>query len=146
MRHASIPLVIAAFAASCVSATATVAAQEPSGNTRFDGTWLATITCDGYKDAKGYAMSFPVSIRNGVVDGQYGKVSEAASLRYTGTVAPDGTLEIRGQGRTGSPDYALTHPNNGTPYGYRLKGRLEDDKGSATRVDTRPCQASFVRQ
>jgi len=118
--------------------------------TRFDGTWGVTLTCPDFKDAgvgaKGYALRFLMDVKDGVLNGQYGREGAPGWLKYEGRVQPDGTAEIQARGLTGDPNTAVDRVRQGTPYTYRMKAQFEGTRGRGTRLDLRPCEAVFVKQ
>lgn len=115
----------------------------------FDGRWSVVLVCDDTTDrngpVKGYVYRFPVSIADGVIEGRNGSPDTPGSVRYSGTVASDGALEIVASGATGQPDYSVGRVARGTNYGYTLHGRLVGSTGEATRRELRPCRATFTR-
>src|SRR4051794_34616427 len=71
----------------CVTALAAGAAIAHSGHaqavpTKFDGTWGVTLVCADYKgadaNAKGYTFRFLAYVKDGRLEGQYGKQDEPA--------------------------------------------------------------------
>jgi hypothetical protein len=124
-------------------------AQAPQ-TTKFDGTWGVTLVCADYKgpdaNAKGYAFRFLAYVKGGRIEGQYGIEDGPSSLHYSGVISEDGSAEIQARGFTGDPDYTVNRVTKATPYRYRLKAQFEGTRGHATRVDLRPCEATFVKQ
>jgi hypothetical protein len=119
-------------------------------NNAFDGRWNVALVCDDltYKGRpiKGYAIGFPVDIRENRITGQYGQAGQAASLSMTGSIRGDGATEITVNGQTGNPDLTVGGVARNTPYTYHLRGSFSTDKGQANRVELRPCEASFTRE
>jgi hypothetical protein len=126
-----------------------LAAHAVAAVTPFDGRWSALLVCPDTKDksglVKGYEYSFPVTIRDGALQGQYGEPGHPASVTYTGQVSNDGVLEVHATGNTGRSDYTAGKVMQGTPYSYTLQGKLEQSRGQATRKELRPCTATFSR-
>jgi hypothetical protein len=131
-------------------AAACAAPGYPATTNAFDGTWGVTLVCADYKDAgggaRGYTYRFLAQVKDGVLEAQRGTPGAPASVHYIGRIAGDGSVEIDAKGFTGDPDYAVGRVSRSTPYAYRMKGKFEADRGSATRLDLRPCEATFVRQ
>lgn len=115
----------------------------------FDGRWSVMLVCPDTTDksglVKGYEYTFPVSIREGAVLGEYGAPGHPASVFYAGQVGDDGTLEIKATGNTGRAEYSFGKVAQGTRYGYTMHGKLEGSSGQATRRELRPCTATFSR-
>jgi hypothetical protein len=147
MRIAGV-FILATLAASAWSAED--AAPESAKTSRFDGVWSVTVVCADYKDAgvgaKGYTLRMLGEVKNGQFEGQKGKPGEAGSLRYSGRIQPDGSGEFRASGSTGNPEYTPGRLVTATPYSYRLAVQFDERRGSGKRLDTRPCEATFVKQ
>ena len=116
----------------------------------FDGRWSVDLVCTDTQDrrglVKGYEYKFDLTIVDGRVQGQYGSKGAPASVVYSGSVADDGTLEIKAVGNTGRSDYSVGKVAQGTDYGYTLAGSLEGDRGQARRRELRPCTAAFAKE
>lgn len=123
----------------------------PAGNvpSSFDGRWGVSIVCEDVsyngRAAKGYAISFPAEVKEGRLTGQYGVVGQPGSLTLTGMIQGDGTVEITASGLTGKPELTLGNLARGNPVTYHLRGTFTASKGRATRVELRPCEASFSK-
>lgn len=89
---------------------------------------------------------FAVEIKDGALHGQYGQQGAPASVTFDGRVQPDGTATLFAHGHTGDPDYAVGHVTRSSRYSYTMRGRFENSVGTMTRVETRPCEARFVKQ
>ena len=147
-------LAVAILATAAASAVAAQGAEqsEPgsAAPTRFDGVWSVTLVCADYKDAgvgaKGYTVRLIAEVKNGQLEGQRGKLGEPGSLHYSGRIQPDGSAELLANGFTGSPEYVPGRLASSTPYKYRMKGQFDERRGTAARLDTRPCEATFVKQ
>ena len=116
----------------------------------FDGRWVTTLVCEDLRDretfVKGYIFNFFVDVKEGRLTGQYGEVGQSSSLTMTGTIQPDGTVEIDACGRTGDPQYTVGRVMKSTPYAYQMRGTFTSTAGRAARIELRPCQATFVKQ
>jgi hypothetical protein len=126
------------------------AVRPSSDTTRFDGVWSVTVVCADYKDAsvgaKGYTVRMLAEIKNGRLNAQRGNPGEPGSLHYSGRIDADGAADLQAKGFTGNPEYTPGRLVNATPYAYRLKGHFDERRGSAKRLDTRICDANFVKQ
>jgi hypothetical protein len=124
-------------------------AQGSTTAAQFDGRWSVVLTCRDTTDkkgpVKGYEYIFAVSIRDGLVKGEYGAPGHPASVFYSGKVSDDGSLEITATGNTGRSEYSVGKVAQGTPYSYTMQGRLSGATGEATRKEVRPCTAVFAR-
>lgn len=141
-------LLLALFATGASAAEEAV--RTSMDTTVFDGVWSVTVVCTDYKDAgvgaKGYTVRMLAEVKNGQLNAQRGKPGEPGSLHYSGRIHPDGVAELQAKGSTGNPDYTPGRLVSTTPYAYRLKGHFDERRGSAKRLDTRQCQADFVKQ
>jgi len=119
-------------------------------STAFDGRWAVSLTCEDVQDkralVKGYTFNFFADIRDGKLMAQYGQSGLPSSLTMAGVVQRDGNVEITVNGRTGNPEYTVGRVQPSTPYSYRMRGKLTDTSGKATRIELRPCEATFFRQ
>ncbi len=127
----------------------TEAATHPPGaaNTKFDGTWKATIRCEAYgKATEGFATELVVNVRDGDLYGWRGVVGTPGAMRMEGTIAADGSARLGVRGRTGDPKYEMKgNVPPGSPYRYEVTARFEGSTGTGTRAD-RPCEIRFARQ
>jgi len=121
-----------------------VAAPNP-----FEGRWSVVLVCPDTSDktglVKGYEYAFTVSIREGVVQGEYGASGKPSSLVFSGKVSDQGALEITATGNTGQSDYAVGKVAQGTRYSYTMHGKLDGAGGQATRRELRPCTARLTK-
>ena len=142
---------VSSLALALILGPAAAWAQEKSLSTNHDGRWTATIVCEDFKSekgplAKGYTLHVPLTISAGRVEGTRERdYATSGELRYTGEVYSDGELVVRAVGATGKSEYTPNRVAPGTNFGYTLKGRLGTESGSATRVELRPCSATFFR-
>jgi len=124
-------------------------AQDAKASTPYDGRWSITLVCDDVKEdgrvVKGYEYRFFVDVSNGRLDGQYKAPGTPGSLTMTGTVAPDGGLQITADGVTRLSEYTVGRVAQGTHYTYTMEGRLSGAGGNARRRELRPCAATFAR-
>lgn len=115
----------------------------------FDGRWAVTLVCEDVRNkeslVKGYTHRFFIDVHEGRVTGQRGQVGQPDSATWTGFIQADGTSEITVSGLTGPPDYSVGHVHVGAPYSYRLRGTFTKGSGKATRVELRPCEATFFK-
>jgi hypothetical protein len=112
----------------------------------FDGNWVTTILCPSSAGAKGYTYHFLSQVTGGVLHGQYGTPGRTPSLTVEGRINPDGTARLNASGLTGDPDYAVGHVRQGSPVAYHIAARFEGSRGTGSRLETRSCNVSFVRQ
>jgi len=131
-------------------ASATPATVSSAGSsTAFDGRWAVTLICEdvdeGGKTAKGYTYKFFSDVREGRLTAQRGQPGTPGSLTWIGVIKVDGSAEINAHGLTASPDYNVGHVRPGSAYFYRMRGTFTPMSGKATRIEARPCEATFFR-
>lgn len=134
------PIVLVALAAH--------AQPGPPAAPRFDGAWTVRIQCPSNTEdsgAKGYAYSFPATVRDGFLSGSHGEEGTAGSLKVEGQIQPNGDAILRARGRTGNPDYAVRKPASGSPYTYTIKAHFEENAGTGSRLEARVCEFAFAR-
>lgn len=119
----------------------------PEASKRFDGTWAVTVSCPAAQNgAMGYRRYFLAEVREGRLQGDFGASQDGGTALLSGRIEPDGSATLMVRGTTGDPRYS-GGVKAGTPYGYEVvDGRFEDNRGSARRVETRPCDLSFSRR
>ena len=124
-------------------------ASTPSGAGRFDGTWDVALDCSDHMEgtlARGYALRFSAEVKDGVLHGQRRTKGAPGSLTLDGKIQPDGAAELKVNGITDGPEYAIKQAAKGTPYAYRVKARFEDSRGTGSRVEGRTCNYSFAKR
>jgi hypothetical protein len=131
------------FSVICVVALGCVPLASANAASAFDGNWAVTLTCDSAKGAMGYTFRFPAKVVDGVLNGENGERSSGAWLALRGPIKPDGSAYLFAEGLTGSPDYAVKHPNRATPYNYHVEAHFDAAQGSGKRVELRPCDFRF---
>ncbi len=118
-------------------------------STAYDGRWAITLVCDDIRDKgaliKGYSHRFLVDVQGGRLTGQRGQVGRPDSLTLDGFIRADGSAEIKANGLTGNPEYAVGHVQASSPYSYRMRGTFTKTSGKATRIELRPCEATFIK-
>lgn len=111
---------------------------------RFDGRWETVLSCEPFKDARGFRWEFTSEVKDGRLHGVYGIEHQSASIRIEGPIAEDGIAELMATVWTGDKVYV---PGNNTPKGteftYRIKAEFKDADGKGTRVEGRPCSYTF---
>ena len=117
--------------------------------TVFDGHWAVSLHCDDFKIlghlTKGYTYNFFVDVKDGRLIGQYGQWAQPNSLLMIGEIQQDGIVKISAQGQTGTnPAYVGRYINK--PYSYHMNGKFTQTNGTASRVELRPCDATFFKQ
>jgi hypothetical protein len=119
-----------------------------SASPAFDGHWAISLVCEDVqkygKFARGYTYNFFADIKDGELRAQYGQVGQQGSLTMVGTLQADGTVEIRATGLTANPEFAFGS-RSGMPYSYSMRGSFTRVLGKATRIELRPCEATFIR-
>jgi hypothetical protein len=119
-------------------------------STAFDGRWAVTLVCedaaDSGKVAKGYTLNFFSDVKEGRLTGQGGQIGQPGYLSLVGIIKADGSAEIKANGLTGNPKLAVGQVSSGTPYIYHMRGTFTPTSGKATRIELRPCEATFTKK
>jgi hypothetical protein len=136
-------------APSAPSSTAPPAVSSAGSSTAFDGRWAVTLICEavgeGGRVAKGYIYNFFADVRDGRLTAQKEEIGTPGSLTWVGVIKADGSAEINANGLTANPDYAVGHARPSSPYSYRMRGTFTPTSGKATRIELRPCEATFFK-
>jgi hypothetical protein len=136
-------------ASSAPSLTAPPAVSSAGSSTAFDGRWAVTLVCEDAADsgrvAKGYTLKFFSDVKEGRLTGQDGKIGQPGYLSLVGIIKADGSAEIKVNGLTGNPKLAVGQVSSGTAYSYHMRGTFTPTSGKATRIELRPCEATFTK-
>jgi hypothetical protein len=115
----------------------------------YDGRWAIMLVCDDVRDkgslVKGYTNRFFVDVQEGRLRGQRGQVGRADSYTLDGFIQADGATEITVKGFTGNPEYSVGHVQPSAPFTYHMRGAFTKTSGKATRIELRPCEATFFK-
>jgi len=123
--------------------TMTFVAQNAMADTTFDGNWWVTVDYHEYKNPDGSTAlaavkHFPVKVKNGVLHGEIGTRGAADWYELNGTIAADGTANIRANGITGSPKHTPGHPHPGIPFEYQVVAHFDGRSGTGHSVGDPP--------
>jgi len=136
-------------ASSAPSLTAPPAVSSAGSSTAFDGRWAVTLVCEDAADSgkvtKGYTLNFFSDVKEGRLTGQDGKIGQPGYLSLVGIIKADGSAEIKANGLIGNPKYAVGKAISGTAYSYHMRGTFTPTSGKATRIELRPCEATFTK-
>ncbi len=75
-----------------------------------------------------------------------GQSGQPASMTMVGILHKDGAAQINVQGLTGKSEYTIKHVQPGKLYSYSMRGKFTQDNGRASRIESRPCEAIFIKQ
>ena len=136
-------------ASAAPSLTAPPAVSSAGSSTAFDGRWAVNLVCEDAagsgKVAKGYTLNFFSDVTDGRLTGQYGQIGQPGYLSLVGIIKADGSAEIKANGLIGNPKLAVGQAISGTAYSYHLRGTFTPTNGKATRIELRPCEATFTK-
>jgi len=137
-------------ASSAPSLTAPPVVSSAGSSTAFDGRWAVNLVCEDVADsgrvAKGYTLNFFSDVKEGRLTGQYGQIGQPGYLSLIGVIKADGSAEIKANGLIGDPKNAVGKWSSGTPYTYHMRGTFTPTSGKATRIELRPCEATFSKK
>jgi hypothetical protein len=125
-------------------ASCSVSAGEP--NRQFDGAWDTVLSCVNTNGALGYSFEFVSTVKDGVLHGEKGEQGKPGWLSLDGNILVDGSANLYVQGLVGAAPFAVGQRPAGTAYGYHLDSKFIDASGKGTRVEGRPCNATFAKQ
>jgi hypothetical protein len=139
LRAASLCAVVAALL--CIVPVAHAA----EANRRFDGAWDTILSCANSNGALGYSFEFVSSVKDGVLHGEKGEQGKAGWLSLDGRILEEGSANLYVQGLVGAAPYTVGQRPAGSAYGYHLDSKFAVTSGKGTRVEGRPCTASFTK-
>ena len=117
--------------------------------TAFDGQWSVSLICEDTqymgRPVKGYIYDFSVDVKDGKISGRYGQSAQPASLSMIGAIQQDGTVTINASGISSKNQKSTAGPTS-SPYSYRMVGKFSHARGKAKRIESRPCEATFLKQ
>jgi hypothetical protein len=145
MRHATILAAVSAIVLNLIGIWPVMTSHAAVGP--FDGTWSVSLTCpDEPGGARHYTYEFSAQVAGGTFRGEHGAPGAPGWLLLEGSIQSDGTAALNAKGLTGQPPQTLYGLAGGTPYAYRMNARFASGRGTASRVEGRPCTAAFTRQ
>jgi hypothetical protein len=119
---------------------------------RFDGKWLATVTCPAKGKTLGYKVEVPSAIKDGNFRGERGAAGEPGYLLIEGKIADNGSAKLAATGKVSSREYGTgVFTTQGSDYSYNIKAQFQETHGSGERdkglgVVGRACPVDFVKQ
>jgi hypothetical protein len=119
---------------------------------RFDGKWLATVTCPAKGKTLGYKIEGPSVIKDGNFRGERGAAGEPGYLLIEGKIADSGSAKLSANGIVASRKYARgVFAHKGEEYSYDIKAQFNETKGDGTKsaglgIVGRACTFEFVKQ
>jgi hypothetical protein len=119
---------------------------------RFDGKWLATVTCPAKGMTLGYKIEVPSVIKDGNFRGERGAAGEPGYLLIEGKIADNGSAKLAATGKVSSREYGTgVFTTQGSDYSYNIKAQFQETHGSGERdkglgVVGRACPVDFVKQ
>jgi serine/threonine protein kinase len=133
------PAPFAKPAAPPVAAIAPKAPQPPAA-TRFDGVWVARVSCDAWEGAPAFTRDVRSEIRGGEVAMQWGRPGEPGFNTLAGRIPDDDRLVLTGSGISSHPKFrGRTHQSRFQ--GRFASGRYEGSGGFGRR----PCTVTLER-
>ena len=123
----------------------------PAGE-RFEGKWLATVTCPPKGKTEGYTLRIPSVVNDGNFRGEHGTAGEPGYLLIEGKITDAGTAKLSATGKVSSRKYGTgIFTSAGTDYSYNIKAQFQDAQGTGTRdaglgIVGRACTFEFAKQ
>jgi hypothetical protein len=138
----------AALLCAVVATMSCVAPETHAGeaNRFFDGAWDTILSCANANGALGYSFEFMSSVKEGILHGEKGEQGKAGWLSLDGSILEDGSANLYVQGMVGAAPFAVGQRPAGSAYGYHLGSKFAGASGKGTRVEGRPCAATFTKR
>lgn len=134
------------FALVATAASLTVATYAGEPNRHFDGAWDTILSCPNFNGALGFSFEFISTVKDGVLHGEKGEPGKAGWLALDGSILENGSANLYVQGLVGAAPFAVGQRPAGTSYGYHLDSKFLGGSGTGTRVEGRPCNATFAKR
>jgi hypothetical protein len=116
-----------------------------ASKTRFDGSWLMTITCSDAAGAQGYSIQIASQVKDGTFHGQRASEGQPNWMTVDGTIHLDGSAELLVQGVTTGPAFTVGNVPTGSNYSYHIVARFEDASAKGARQELRPCSFTATK-
>ena len=118
---------------------------------RYDGNWVTHMACEAHGETPAYKFEFPSTVKDGIFHGQHGEEGGPGYLVIEGMIAADGSAKLTAKGTVTQNHAHGVFATKGNNYGYNIKAKFEDTKGTGTRDEGagilgRPCTFEFVKQ
>lgn len=112
----------------------------------FDGEWDLVVACTAAGSADSYSQALTGAVNDGVLHAETGTAGNPGWLVMEGRIALDGKATLIAKGLTGSPKSTLNNQKSGSPYGYTVSAKFDENSGTGKRNENRPCTVTFARR
>ena len=126
------------------------------GTTTFDGNWSVAVDIKAYKNGNGsiaepLTRHLSVTVKDGVLRGERGMRTKPGWYELSGTIATDGTANLRADEITGTQKYnfaksAKQPAGAGKPYTYSVVAHFDNQRGTGHSTDGRTRIFTFVKE
>jgi hypothetical protein len=137
---------IAVALAVALSVTASSSAQADDVVRKFDGTWDTVLTCPNSNGALGFVFHFDSIVKDGKLHGEKGDKGQPGFFQLDGMIPEDGAANLYGEGLVGAAPFAVGQRPQGTQYGFHVATKFAEKVGTGSRVEGRPCSATFTKK
>jgi hypothetical protein len=111
----------------------------------FDGDWDVVIACTQLGRADSYSITLAGVVNDGVFHAERGAAGNPGRLVIDGRIALDGKATLVAKGLTGDPKLTINNQKSGSPYGYTISAKFDENSGTGKRNESRPCTVTFAR-
>ena len=112
---------------------------------RFDGKWDVLIACSSQGGGLEYNLQVPATVKDGVLQGQYGTDGVGPCLTLEGKINADGSALLTARGLTGDPKFSIRNARKGMAYFYHIDAKFSGNRGKGHRVENRVCDIDFIK-
>jgi hypothetical protein len=113
---------------------------------RFDGAWVATISCSAVSGAQAYVVRITSQVNDGVFHGQRGTEGKPGWWTLDGKIESDGSSDLYAQLLVASSAATIGTVPVGTEVDYHIRAHFDGSSGTGSRVDLRPCEFGAFKQ
>lgn len=112
----------------------------------YDGEWDVVVACTSVGDVGSYSVVLAGVVSDGSFHAEAGTVGNPGWLMMDGRIGLDGKATIVAKGLTGSPKATLNYQKSGSPYGYTISAKFDENSGTGKRNENRPCTVTFTKR
>jgi hypothetical protein len=96
--------------------------------------------------AAAYTIVLAGAIKDRSFHAELGRAGTPGWIVMNGKIAADGKSTIVARGLTGDSRAVLNNPKPGSPMGYKVSAKFDENSGIGKRNEDRPCTVTFSKR